>query len=257
MARSASRGAEPGRVAPAMTTFVLLHGGAHTSWCWRRVAAELEGRGHVVVAPDLPFDRPGVTVAECAGAVRRAVPVDVSAPTVVAHSLGGTVLPQAASVLGAGAMVFLCAVVPREGMSIAARVEAEGFVRFPYERAGRDEQGRVLVPADVALEYFYPACLPEIAAEAVRHLRPQAPGPLTEVLGPGELAGGARGMRRVRRGPASGPGLGPERGPGPQRAGARGAARVALADAEQACRTGRGALRAHPGRRPGCEPGRT
>lgn len=34
-----------------MTTFVLIHGGFHGGWCWKRV---LHYRGHVVYTPTLP-----------------------------------------------------------------------------------------------------------------------------------------------------------------------------------------------------------
>jgi pimeloyl-ACP methyl ester carboxylesterase len=143
------------------------------------------------VAPDLPFDRPGVTVAECVEVIRLAAR-DTAAgaageeaadrPVVVAHSLGGVVLPRAAAALCARRMIFLCAVVPREGTSVAAQAAEEGFIRFPYDRAKFDEHHRVLVPEPVAREYFYHDCPPEITAEAIRHLQPQAADPMTEIL---------------------------------------------------------------------------
>ena len=34
-------------------TFVLVHGGWHGGWCWRRVADVLRARGHRVFAPSL------------------------------------------------------------------------------------------------------------------------------------------------------------------------------------------------------------
>jgi pimeloyl-ACP methyl ester carboxylesterase len=36
-----------------MTTFVLVHGAWHGSWCWRRVRDDLQARGHAVFAPTL------------------------------------------------------------------------------------------------------------------------------------------------------------------------------------------------------------
>ena len=38
-----------------MSTFVLVHGMAHGSWCWDRVVAGLRAQGHQVVALDLPL----------------------------------------------------------------------------------------------------------------------------------------------------------------------------------------------------------
>jgi len=37
-----------------MTTFVLVHGASHGSWCWDKVVPLLEAQGHDVVAVDLP-----------------------------------------------------------------------------------------------------------------------------------------------------------------------------------------------------------
>src|SRR6202012_2781338 len=36
-----------------MTTFVLVHGGFHGAWCWRRIVGPLR-KGHAVEAVDLP-----------------------------------------------------------------------------------------------------------------------------------------------------------------------------------------------------------
>jgi pimeloyl-ACP methyl ester carboxylesterase len=36
-----------------MTTYVLVHGGLHGGWCWKRPAALLRDRGHDVYAPTL------------------------------------------------------------------------------------------------------------------------------------------------------------------------------------------------------------
>jgi pimeloyl-ACP methyl ester carboxylesterase len=40
-------------MAPAPTTFVLVHGAWHGGWCWRRVSDLLEKKGHKVFSPTL------------------------------------------------------------------------------------------------------------------------------------------------------------------------------------------------------------
>jgi pimeloyl-ACP methyl ester carboxylesterase len=37
-----------------MSTYVLIHGAWHGSWCWDKVVPLLQQAGHQVVAPDLP-----------------------------------------------------------------------------------------------------------------------------------------------------------------------------------------------------------
>ena len=51
-AGAATLGATPA-LAQSRKTFVLVHGAWHGGWCWRRVAALLEKKGHKVFAPTL------------------------------------------------------------------------------------------------------------------------------------------------------------------------------------------------------------
>ncbi len=37
-----------------MSTYVLIHGAWHGSWCWDKVVPLLKKKGHKVEAPDLP-----------------------------------------------------------------------------------------------------------------------------------------------------------------------------------------------------------
>lgn len=46
-----------------LTTFALIHGGAHGAWCWETIVPALQAAGHRVVAPDFPVDRVGATAA--------------------------------------------------------------------------------------------------------------------------------------------------------------------------------------------------
>jgi hypothetical protein len=39
--------------------FVLIHGAWHGGWCWDKVIAELEARGHTAEAPTMPGMNPG------------------------------------------------------------------------------------------------------------------------------------------------------------------------------------------------------
>jgi hypothetical protein len=43
----------PQEQAGTSRTFVLIHGGWHGAWCWRRVIDLLEAMGHKVFAPTL------------------------------------------------------------------------------------------------------------------------------------------------------------------------------------------------------------
>jgi alpha/beta hydrolase family protein len=138
-----------------MASFSLVHGAWHGGWCWDLVRTELEGRGHVVAAPDLPCDD------VAAGAEEYAAVVPV-ADVVVGHSLGGLTIPF----VEAHTHVFLCALVGGTGWE-GVFVPGFGAARV------RDELGRSYYPdpAAAARELQYPAEHAHLASK----LRPQAP----------------------------------------------------------------------------------
>ena len=90
-----------------MAGFVLIHGAFHGGWCFDAVSEILRGKGHVVVAPDLPGmggDEAALRAATLSGWAAftleqcRAVRAQIGdAPLVLAgHSRGGPVISAAA-----------------------------------------------------------------------------------------------------------------------------------------------------------------
>ncbi|MGH2825623.1 MAG: esterase/lipase family protein, partial [Actinomycetota bacterium] len=75
-----------------MATFVLIHGAASDSRDWQLIKPTLEGRGHQVVAPDLPCDEDSAGLLEYRDAVISALS-DQTDLVVVAHSFGGFTAP--------------------------------------------------------------------------------------------------------------------------------------------------------------------
>ena len=49
-----------------MTTFGLVHGAYHGSWCWKQLTVQLERRGHLVLTVDLPCEDPDAGAADYA-----------------------------------------------------------------------------------------------------------------------------------------------------------------------------------------------
>ena len=140
-----------------MASFSLVHGAWGGGWLWGPLRAELEGRGHVVHAPDLPCEDVAAGVEEYAAAVP---PADV----VVGYSLGGLTIPF----VEAGTHVFLTALVA--GTSTEWE---EVFVPGFGAARVRDELGRSYYrdAAEAVRELQIPA---EHAHLAVK-LRHQAP----------------------------------------------------------------------------------
>ena len=155
-----------------MATFGLVHGAWHGGWAWDPLRAELEARGHDVVAPDLPCEDPEAGAAEYAAAVREALDSAEDA-IVVGHSLGGMTIP----LVPARTLVYLCAYVPEPGRALADRSDDAWGPGFGASME-RDERGRSYWPdlAAAAHDLQYP---PGAGALTAR-LRPQARKPSIE-----------------------------------------------------------------------------
>ena len=107
-----------------MTRFGLVHGAGMGAWCWERFIAELEARGHQAATVDLPLND------QSAGANRLAeIVLAAFAPfddlVLVGHSMSGLIIPVVASRRPVRSLVFLHAVLPRPGLSLADQVTAE------------------------------------------------------------------------------------------------------------------------------------
>jgi pimeloyl-ACP methyl ester carboxylesterase len=136
-----------------MATYVLIHGSGSDSWYWHRVAPELSGRGHDVVAPDLPTGDDSAGLLEYADAVVAATGErrDV---VLVAQSLAGFVAPLVCEHVPVRLMVLVTAMVPRPGESPGEWFANTGWAearRAQAEREGREVGDDV----DVVTEFFH------------------------------------------------------------------------------------------------------
>jgi pimeloyl-ACP methyl ester carboxylesterase len=121
-----------------MATYVLVHGSGSDSWYWHLVAPELSGRGHDVVAPDLPTGDESTGLLEYSDAVVAATGErrDV---VLVAQSLAGFIAPLVCERVPVRLMVLVAAMVPKPGES-----PGEWFVNTGWAeaRAGRTRRPR-------------------------------------------------------------------------------------------------------------------
>jgi hypothetical protein len=157
-----------------MTTFGLVHGAYHGSWCWVRLQEELERRGHEVRTVDLPSEDPDAGADAYAAA---AITAFAGAPddlVVVGHSLAGLTIPLVAAQRPVSRMVFLCALLPRPGRSQddVLRDEPDAVVigdAGPYT----DAEGATRWEPTAAARVFFSGCDPDTAAWAATQLRGQ------------------------------------------------------------------------------------
>jgi pimeloyl-ACP methyl ester carboxylesterase len=183
-----------------MARIVLVHGAFGSASVWGRVVPGLRAAGHEVEAVNLPGvgDDPtsvgAVTLDACAREVC-AVLAQGPPAMLVAHSMGGVVVTQAAArcpehVAG---LVYVCAFVPADGQSLAALTQLT-------EAAGDAVQANMVVagdppvatmPAEAAPDALMGCCDEEGVAWGIARLRAQAVGPFIDpvsVDGPGAAA---------------------------------------------------------------------
>ncbi|OPX06759.1 alpha/beta fold hydrolase [Mycobacterium sp. AT1] len=98
-----------------MTIFLLVPGAACDPSCWRFVVDELDRRGHRGIAVELPCEEDSADLHAYADAVVAQHRDDGEPPVVVAHSFGGFTGALACSRVGASALVYVSAMIPRPG----------------------------------------------------------------------------------------------------------------------------------------------
>ncbi|MEU3623818.1 alpha/beta hydrolase [Amycolatopsis coloradensis] len=97
-----------------MATFVLIHGGGGSAWDFHLLEAELTGRGHDVVAVNLPIEDEKAGFDEHVDTVTKAIG-DRGDLVVLGHSYGGFTAPLVAERHSARLLVMLTAMIPKPG----------------------------------------------------------------------------------------------------------------------------------------------
>ena len=179
-----------------MTTFVLVHGASHGSWCWDKVVPLLEAQGHRAVAVDLPgntygeFDIPAaqVTLDTYANHVCKLLDQMNEPVVLVGHSLGGLTITQTAEYRPEKirTLVYLTALLLRPGeamMPVASRDPET--VRMGLQRDSCtvcDDLSAVIFHEESLRSRFYNDCSDDDFAWAKSMLVPQPSGPLMDPM---------------------------------------------------------------------------
>jgi len=146
-----------------MSTFVLVHGGAHGGWCYQSLARILRSQGHEVYTPTL------TGLGERSHLLRPDIDLEMHINDVVAvfhyedlrdvilvgHSYGGMVITGAADRTPerVGRLVFLDAATPVNGQSL---LDIAGPMIAPTRPLGQVVEGveLVLLPAEGAGRFY-------------------------------------------------------------------------------------------------------
>ena len=143
-----------------MATYVLIHGSGDVAWYWHLVSADLERRGHDVVAVDLPCEDESAGWADYADTVVSAIG-DRSRLVVVAQSLGGFTAPLVCARKPADLLVFVAGMIPMPGERADEYLEN---MHYPPSTADHDDP----------IATFYHDVPRALAEESLAHGRKQA-----------------------------------------------------------------------------------
>lgn len=162
-----------------MSTFGLVHGAWHGAWCWDRLTPELESKGHRVIAMDLPCDDGSASFddyADIVGAALRDCRGDDL--ILVGHSLAGNTIPLVAAKRPVRRLVYLCALIPIPGQSLAQQMSDDSEMLNPDYAKGLSEKDsagrRTWIDEDKARYHMFGDCDDVMAHDAFERLRPQA-----------------------------------------------------------------------------------
>jgi pimeloyl-ACP methyl ester carboxylesterase len=161
-----------------MTTFALVHGGYHGAWCWEHLTPLLEQAGHDVVVMDLPLEDSAATFDTYADIVCEALDRCDDDVVLVGHSYAGNTIPLVAARRPLRHLVYLCAMIPDIGRSLADQLSDGLEMLNPAYEQGLsvpDEQLRQeWTDLDLARAVFYDDCSDQAAQAALNRLRAQS-----------------------------------------------------------------------------------
>jgi pimeloyl-ACP methyl ester carboxylesterase len=135
-----------------VSTFVLIPGAGGQAWYWHRLAAELERRGHVAVAVELPTDDDTAGLAAYADTVVAAAS-DRGPVVLVAQSMGGLTAPLVCGRLPVELLVLVNAMIPLPGETGGEWWTTTG--QGAAQRAHWREEGLPGDPDDEAAVFFH------------------------------------------------------------------------------------------------------
>ena len=164
-----------------MTTFALVHGGYHGAWCWEQLTPLLQQPGHRVVTMELPLEDSTGTFDTYADVVCAALGDCDDDVVLVGHSYAGNTIPVVAARRAVRHLVYLCAMVPDVGRSLADQLADQPEMLNPaYEQglSALDEQMcQQWTDFGIARDVFYFDCDDQTAQAALTRLRPQSVNP--------------------------------------------------------------------------------
>jgi pimeloyl-ACP methyl ester carboxylesterase len=168
------------------STFVLISGAWHGSWCWHKIVPRLHGAGHSALAPDLPgygADRTpaaAVTLETWTRSVCQLLEACPEPVVLVGHSRGGIVISRVAETIPhkVRELVYVSGFLLRRGESLLRMLQDDGTSPLLRHATLAEKDGRWVVAEAAVREIFYGECTEEDVALARSKLAPEPAAPL-------------------------------------------------------------------------------
>ena len=166
---------------------VLVHGAWHGAWCWATFQAELDRRGIISYAIDLPGH--GTSLEPLGGLAHDAAHLgatldhlDLTDAVLIGHSYGGAVITQAATSRSDLAhLVYVAAFALDAGESVMGALQSLDRHDVDLGAAMRfHDDGTSTLDPEFAAAALYGSCSPEAVAAALPRLSPQPRSTMTE-----------------------------------------------------------------------------
>jgi pimeloyl-ACP methyl ester carboxylesterase len=151
-----------------MGTLGLVHGGSLGAWCWELILPELEKRGLHAATMDLPLEEQSAGADRFADAVLNAFG-GIDDLVLVGYSFAGVITPLVAARRPVQRLIFVHAILPLPGLSVADQLAAEPDM-FNPEMLATD--GPWWEDEAIATRFLFHDCPAEVAHVAFARLRP-------------------------------------------------------------------------------------
>ena len=160
----------PGKPVPSCCvgthTFVCVHGAWHGGWCFYKVAALLQARGHTVLTPDLPGhgvnrDIGGSLWGYCQS-ICKILDAATQPVVLLGHSMGGAIISQVAEQRPTRIkrLVYLSGLLLQHGESVLQVALGDWQSPLSQATALNEEDDTLALDPGLAAAFFYDDCSP-------------------------------------------------------------------------------------------------
>ncbi|MDR7052912.1 pimeloyl-ACP methyl ester carboxylesterase [Pseudomonas koreensis] len=168
-----------------MATFLLIHGSWHGGWSFDPIAAELQARGHKVLAPDLPLGPDTPTLAKWARFTVESAKACGEKVILAGHSRGGLVISAAAELAPDAfeSLFYISAFLVANGKTAAQFLEAAPRYQPFTDGLSVSTDGQwLMLSQDGATETMAQQCTARYRDECAPRLQREPAEPLDVVM---------------------------------------------------------------------------